>query len=159
MEERKKVGALSAELLQQKPDTRDPIELEREMHKDYEKNVWDCVDRGKKENPGDFYVVVITKKERLMENVLRCFFTFRSTCPTPEYDQTLYRYHKDKDALEFLWTIPAKDICEMLLANAHDVVKEERDLLYFVMQFENGILLRKAKLLNGEKEDSVILEK
>lgn len=35
---RETVGKLATDLSKKEPDTRDPIELEREMHKDYEKN-------------------------------------------------------------------------------------------------------------------------
>jgi len=55
-----------------------------------------------------FYVCVITKKERLMDNVLRNYFLARSTCPTPQYDQTVYKYHRDSGAIQFLWVLPSK---------------------------------------------------
>lgn len=155
---KKTVGTSSSELSQKQPDTRDPIELQREIHKGYESNVIEAVDRGIKEIHGDFFVVVTTKKERLMQNVIRNYFSVRKTCPTPEYDQTVYQYFRKDDKLEFLWVLPSKDTCELLHLNMLGVSKEERDLLYFVLSFYDGSLLRKAKKLNGEESDSPLLE-
>ena len=152
------VGKISQELLQKEPETRDPIEIQREVHKQYEKNIIDCIDRHKGVYTGDFYLEVITKKERLMQNVLRNYFFATQECPTPTYDQTVYKYHRATDTPEFLWVVPAKDICEMLTINAIDVAKSERELLNFVLEFNDGTLLKRAKKLNGECEDSPLLE-
>jgi hypothetical protein len=159
MEERETVGKLSSELLQKEPDSLDPIEIQRELHKDYEDNISFCVNRHKREIIGDFYVVVITKKERLMENVLRNYFTARASCPTPDYDQTVYRYNKSDDFLEFMWTIPDKGTCHLLRDNAINVAPEERDLRDFVIEFLDGSLLKLSKKLNREVADSNILQK
>jgi len=155
---RETVGKISQDLLLKTPDTRDPIELEREMHKDYEKNIFECIERCKKEFFGDFYVVVTTKKERLMENVLRNYFFGRKTCPTPEWDQTVYRYFPKDDYLEFLWVVPSKDTCELYKQNALQVDPKERELLQYVLDFSDGTLLERAKKLNGERKESPLLE-
>ena len=151
------LGKISLDLSQKAPESRDPIELEREMHKDYEKNVYLCIDSHLKEFIGDFYVEVVTKKERLMQNVLRNYFFATQACPTPTYDQTVYKYHRSDEHVEFLWVLPAKDICEMFTLNALQVDKSERELLNFVLQFNDGSLLRLAKKLNGEADDSPLL--
>lgn len=148
----KTVGAISAELQGKEAPTRDPIELEREMHKDYEKNLFECIDRGKQDYPGDFYVVVITKKERIMQNVIRNYFACRQSCPTPEWDQTVYKYHRSEERIEFLWVVPSKETCEVMMQNAHDIAEEERGLLQFVLDYQDGTLYQKAKRLNGEIE-------
>lgn len=155
---RETVGKLSQDLLLKTPETRDPIELEREMHKDYEKNIIECIDRGKKEMNGDFYVVVETKKEPKMPNVMRNYFFFRKSCPTPNYDQTLYRYHTSSDSIDFIWVIPSQDSCFMLRDNALLVPPEEKLLLDYVLAFSDGTLFKLCKKLNGEKDDSPLLE-
>lgn len=152
------VGKISAELSQKTPETRDPIELEREMHKDYENHIYQCIERYKKEFPGDFYLVVITKKERLMQNVLRNLFTARLSCPTPDYDQAVYKYHRKDDLLEFLWVVPAKDICEYFREHALEVAPQERALRDMVLEFYDNTLLNLAKKLNGEMSDSLLIE-
>ena len=95
------VGKISSEMLLKEPCSRDPIELERAMHTDYVKNVEECVTTAKKEFLGDFFVVVLTKKEHLMQNVLRHYFLARQSCPTPNYDQTIYHYSRIRDDVNF----------------------------------------------------------
>jgi hypothetical protein len=149
--DRETIGKISSELMQKAPDTRDPIELERAMHEEYEKNVYECVNRSKKDFPEDFYVVVITKKEPLMQNVLRNYFYGRISCPTPDYDQCVYFVDRKKDRLFFLWVIPSRDVCFHLKENALHVVSEEKDLLKFVLDFADGTLYQLSRKLNGEE--------
>lgn len=155
---KKTVGEISSELKQKEAPTRDPIELQREMHKDYEKNIIQCALDNKKHYDSDFYIVVITKRERLLENVIRNYFLARSSCPTPDYDQAVYKYEMAKDRILFLWVIPCKDAVDMLTKYAREVVPEERQLLDFVLKFNDGTLLAWSKKLNGEKKDSNILD-
>lgn len=131
----------------------------REQLKDYEENVEVALKEGKKKFPGDFYIVVLTKKERLMKNVIRNYFFSRATCPTPEWDQAVYRYTVQTGTLQFLWVIPSKDTCIYLKDRALDLDKEERPLLNFVLAFEDGDLFQMAKTLNGEEEKSPLLLK
>jgi len=158
MSYRPTVGKISSDLIQKESPTRDPIELEREMHKDYEKNIWECIERCEKFFPhSDFFVIVVTKKERLMPNVLRNYFFGRQSCPTPEYDQTVYRYRHTGD-IEFLWVVPSKDTCEIMRANALQVPPEEKELLYFVLKFYDGSLIELSKKMNKEAADSLFIE-
>jgi len=146
------VGKKSLELLQKTPDSRDPIEIERELHKNYESNIYQCLDEGKKTYNGDFFVVVVTKKEPLMQNVLRNFFMHRKSCPTPDYDQTVYHYDPQKSEAEFLWVIPSRDTCVLFKDNALEVVPEEKELLRFILDFDDGTLYKLAKRFNSEQE-------
>jgi hypothetical protein len=152
------VGKLATELLIKEPETKDPIELQREIQKNYEDQIVECINRGRNEFPHSFYVVVIHKKERLLPNVIRNYFAARLSCPTPEYDQVVYKYHRSENALEFLWVVPSQDTCQLLKDNALQIAPEEKDLLYFVLSFYDGTLLTKSKMLNGEKKDSPLLE-
>lgn len=154
---KKTVGSIATELLVKMPDTRDPIEQMREQLSEYEKEFAECVKRGRTKYAADFYVVVLTKKERLLENVLRHYFIDRKTCPTPDYDQAVYKYHYKQDRPEFLWVIPSKDTCELLRDNALSVHESERDLLKCVISFYDGSLLRYVKMQNGERSDSPLL--
>jgi len=152
------VGKISRDLQLKTPDTDDPIELQREMHKDYVNNIIQCVNTHKPLFDGDFYIVVLTKKEKLMPNVLRNYFTARQSCPTPNYDQAVYKYHAKNEDLEFIWTIPSKDTCIYLKEHAMEVAPEERALRDFVLAFADGTLFRMAKKLNNEKTDSPLLQ-
>lgn len=162
MEENQKkltVGAASIEASQKKPETLSPIELERAMQEEYMKHLLETVDDGYKKYDSDFYVVVITKNERLMQNVFRNYFFHRKSCPTPEYDQSVYKYNRPASRMEYMWTLPSKDACIHLKNNADKVVKEEQQLLDFVLKFYNGTLDRFAKKENGEEINSPLLVK
>lgn len=153
------VGKISSELLKKSPESRDPIEIQREVQKTYMKDLLECIDINKsKYINDDFFIVVITKNEKLMPNVFRNFFFARKTCPTPDYDQTVFKYHKQTQIIEYIWTIPSRDASFYLKDNALQVVPEERPILNFVLQFADGTLFKLAKKLNGEKEDSPLLK-
>jgi hypothetical protein len=155
--DRDTVGKLSVELSQKEPETRDPIEIERAAQKDYIENLSICVQQNKGHLPGNFYIVVITKNEKLLPNVFRNFFAARSSCPTPEYDQSVFMYNRCDDSIEYIWTVPSKDACIHLARNAHEVVAEERQLLKFVIEFANGTLYELSKKLNNELPGSLLL--
>lgn len=152
------VGKASVDLSFKEALTRDPIALEREAHRDYEKNLLECLARTQLEIDGDFYLVVLTKKERLLTNVIRHYFIGRQSCPTPDYDQTVYRYVKNGDDLQFCWVIPSKDTCELFRDNKLAIDPSEWELLKNVLNFYDGILFELAKTLNNEKKDSPLLE-
>ena len=114
---RKTVGAHALELMQKDPGKISVVEQQQAMTEDYMKNLFEAVDRGFKQFLGNYYVVVITKKEKLMENVIRNYFATRETCPTPDYDQTVFRYNREAERIEYIWTIPAKEACMYLLQN------------------------------------------
>ena len=93
-----------------------------------------------------------------MPNVFRNYFGARSTCPTPDYDQSVYKYNKKDDRIEYIWTIPTKEVCYYLLKNRNYVIPEEQELLKYVLEFSLGELFRLSKRLNGEVDDSPLLE-
>lgn len=137
------------------------VEQMREQLSDYEKYFWECFDEGKKVHSPNkpFYIVVLTKKERLMENVLRNYFFHRSSCPTPDYDQSVYVIDPQTELLELLWVLPAKDVCEFMRNNALKIDPSERQLLMYVLGLYDDSLVKKAKQLNGELELSPFLHK
>jgi len=151
------VGKISSDLSLKAPETRNPIDLERAMHGDYVKNVLNCVDSHRNQYLGDFFVVVITKREPLMQNVLRNYFFARASCPTPDYDQAVYHFKRNDDLLNFLWVIPSKDACLHLREHASEVEPSEWQLLDFVLKFADGTLYKESKKLNNEASDSALL--
>ena len=135
------VGKISAELLQK--DTyadHSAGEQMQEQLREYESNVYDCVASGKSIYSGDFFVVVITKRERLMPNVMRNYFLHRLSCPSPEYDQTLYHYHRADDNLEFVWVIPSIVAVKDMVKHKHNLDMSFYQLLKFVLEFLDGTL-------------------
>lgn len=157
--ERKTLGELSLEL-SQNPDKVDSIELQREIQGDsFESEFLEAVARGQKKYPGDFYVVVLNQRFRIMNNAMRCYFIDRLSCPTPEYDQTVYHYNKKDDAIDFLWVVPDKDTCEYAYSHAVTIEDEYRELLQYVLDFYDGTLLKIAKRLNKEDKQDLVLTK
>jgi hypothetical protein len=155
------VGKIATDLLANHDGYDVPIiDQQREMTEDYLKNLDLAVDRGIKTYPNeDFYVHVETKKEKLLENVMRNYFMVKHDCPTPNYDQAIFKYLHISGDLVFIWVIPDRETCFMFKQNHLLIPKEEKDLLTFITMFDDGSLLKYAKRLNGEKDDSPELEK
>jgi hypothetical protein len=149
--ERPTVGQVSSDLLQR--DVYGDItagEQMREQLAEYEQFLHECVSSGKAQYSGDFFVVVLTKRERLMANVFRNYFFARQSCPTPSYDQTVFHYHREGDELEFLWTLPNPAAIKNLLVHKHELDPSCFELLRMVLAFLDGDLDKKAQVLNGE---------
>ena len=157
MKKKETVGKVATELLAKADNKHTVVDQMEENLSDWDKNIWLCVDNSKKIYPNDFFIIVETKKERLLENVIRNYFIARLSAPTPTWDQTVYKYHRKKDALEFLWVVPSKDTCEYLSYHRRVVVESERELLKFVLSYNDGTLLKIAKKLNGEADTSPLI--
>lgn len=152
-EKRETVGKISSELKAKSSDnTHSAHEQMLEQLSEYDQNLMQCVEDAKKSKTGDFYVVVLTKKERLLENVLRNYFFSRNSCPTPDYDQAVYYYSAQEQELKFMWVVPSKDTCEYMRDNAKTIDPSEYQLLQFVLSFYDGYLLKLVKKLNSETD-------
>jgi len=161
-EKKTTVGAESLKLTEKSIGEKGPdaVELQQEIHKgsnsekSYEEEVWEAVDRGRKDSEieGDFYILVLVKKERHMKNVMRQLFFYRQSCPTPQYDQTVYLYHRKDDEIEFLWTVPNNAACMFLPRMGSDLPDDQTLLVEMVDAFHTGKLDQKARFLNKEPE-------
>ena len=151
MDKRETVGKLSTDLLKSAhTNDHSAHDQMREMLTDYEKNIHEAIISGTKQFKGDFFIVVLTKKEPLMPNVIRNYYFARKTCPTPQHEQVVYHYHSDTPDIEFLWVVPSLEACVTLYNEAAFAHPDERQLLQFVLDFRDGTLLHKAKELNDE---------
>lgn len=164
---KKTVGKLVSELSLKTPDSLDPIEIQRATEQEYINELIWCVKHALKKETcrdacpahcderialhGDFFVEALVKKEKILVNTFRNFFIPRTTCPTPCYDQTVYRYDAQKEEIEFLWVIPDKETCEVFRENKHIIVPEEQALLRNILSFYDGTLFKRAKKYNGEQ--------
>lgn len=155
---RPSIGESVSQLLSTTPDSCDPIEIQRTMQKEYLDNLLHCTSEHRKKVLSDFFVVVITKNEKLLPNVFRNYFFARNSCPTPDYDQSVFKFCADTEDLAFLWSIPSMDACIHLRENAVLVAPEERELLACVLNFADGTLYKLAKQLNREQIDSGLLQ-
>jgi len=125
-------------------------EFSNELLKDYFPNLIEAVKRGKGKYEGNYYVVVLTKRERLIAKTLRNFFFTTQACPTPGYEQAVYEFDPKDETLDFLWIIPSKDMCADLYKKRYLLEFKSDPLLPFVIDFMEGNLLTRAMLLNNE---------
>lgn len=137
--EREKVGAVSTRLLEKADGKQGVVDTQREADKEYFQEIEKCVNNHK-EWKDPFYVCVLHKRERLLENVVRRYFLGRKSIPTPEYDQTLWRYYPHSGNLEFIWCIPDKNTTLWMYSNPQDVPEEQKHLHKFIVEFINDNL-------------------
>lgn len=163
------LGSIASDLLKKHENINiNPLEIQRAQEKEYLDNLVWCVKHARKEIDcsdmkghekckeksaltGSFFIAALLKKEKLLENVLRNFFVATSACPTPCYDQTIYRYNDQSGEIEFIWVIPDKETCAVFRENMNQIVPEEMGLLQFILEFYNGSLYTKMKQFNGEQ--------
>ena len=163
------IGSIASELLSKNDNHNlNPQEIQRAQEKEYLDNLVWCVQHAQKKIDcskieghdkckdrsaleGDFFVAALLKKEKLLENVLRNYFVATKACPTPCYDQTVYRYDSVKGEIEFVWVVPDRETCLTFKENVTKIVPEEQGLLQYVLQFYDGSLYKKMKKFNGEE--------
>lgn len=154
---RETVGKIATDLMANGHDSNNVVDVQRELQKDYMASIWECITNHLDKFSGDFYIQIITKKEKLLENVFRNYFMAHQWCPSPDYNQSMFKFHRSSNNLEYLWTLPDPETAIYLVHNAAKLPKEEKELLFYVLCDYNGTLLKKAKKLNGEEESSPLL--
>lgn len=153
---RPNLGKIVTDLSSKDPGTHTVAEQGKEQLKEYIPNLIEATEKGKKNMPNsDFYIVVLTKFERLLQNVSRHYFFTRLTCPTPTYDQAVYHYRADKDEVEFLWVIPDPRTIKYFMENVFSIPEEDRCLIKYIMDFNDGTLDKLARKLNGEEVNQI----
>jgi len=155
---KKTLGAHSVELARQSPVDATSDELQNEIHrgtqskKSYEEQIWDAVAAGLNHPAieGDFFIVVLFKKERHLTNVVHQYFFPRQSCPTPEFDQTVYHYRRKDQKIKYIWTVPDVATCKWLPLKEKELEQDERHLLKMVKDFTSGNLDLLCRRLNNE---------
>ncbi len=99
------------------------LEMQKKMLPEIEK----CINNHKHwDDP--FYVVIINRRERLMVNVIRQHYVARKTLPTPDYDQSVFKYFPKTGDLKYLWTVPDKMSVDYLVINEANVPERQKEL-------------------------------
>jgi hypothetical protein len=150
MNDKVTAGKIATDLMQKGLEQVNPLEYQREIHKKYEQEIYTCVENGIKKYEGDFFVVVLYKRERALLNVYRAYYFPRQSCPTPSYDQIVYKYHRKDRLIELLWVMPDLETATVFQNHALEVSPEEQGLLHFVLDFYDGTLDKLAQKLNNE---------
>lgn len=156
------IGSQILGLSQRNIEKMSVVEAWKVKESDYMKGLIECAETNRKLFLGDFFIVTVLKTETLLSNALptfREYFIAQETCPTPNYDQNLYKYNSKTEEISYIWTIPDRETSHYLFENKLIVDASERQLLDFVLKFADGSLFRLMKELNGEKHDSPELEK
>ena len=148
----KTIGQHVIEMYNNKPETTNVVEKMSAHLGNWDDIMNGCFQVGKKGLPGkDFYIVILVKAEAIFHNkVLHTIPFVQPVCPSPEYDQTVFKYHHLSGTVEFLWTLPDKLTYDWYVENTPLVTSDRWPLLKFVLKDKNGELLKQAKILNGE---------
>jgi hypothetical protein len=151
------VGKIATDLMKKEDHGMVPvIEQAQAMKSQFMDNLFEAVDRGCTKYPGNFFIEVNEKNERLLPKVHRDYFVDVLSCPAPTYDHSVFRYNREKGQIEYLWTVPRKDVADMMRENADEILKQpawtgEVELLRFLYMFDNGVLFKMMKQYNKEK--------
>ena len=134
---RKTVGACALDLKAKGDQHQSVVDTQREMTKGYVDELIKCAQAGARsyESGKAFYVCVQTRRERLLENVIRNQFYHRRTRPAPAYDLALYHYEPKEEQLRFVWCIPDKETVAYMCEPGFIPEREQVQLYYFVKSF------------------------
>jgi len=131
-------------------DDTTPAELGSEMLSQFEGWMTEWIKEGRKVFDGDFFVVLNLKVEKSLNNTPHLIPECRQTCPDPFYDQSVWKYERDPDKLEFLWTIPDLGTTKLFRDDPLHCPPDQVQLRGFVLDYVDGTLQKKA---NGLNED------
>lgn len=106
----------------------------------------------------DFYIVLVPTNTRDTQMLPMDLPFVRRSCPSPGYNQNVWKYHHKTGTLEFLWSIPRKAIYYWLYNNRYKYMNDPvlKSRTVFVVSMESGKLLEWVKKENGELPDAVI---
>ena len=148
------VGEASLELQKKGSSDLTPIDIQKEVHagtkskRSYEEEVHESVRVGRQKYDGDFFIVVLLRRERKLTNVLRQLFFQRKSCPSPQYDQSVYHYGKNGDCLELQWVVPDKQTCNTLPHMRSELPSDQMWLLEYIDAYNSGQLDKRCLHLN-----------
>lgn len=150
----KTIGQHAYELNLKEPDTTRAMDLTEAQSSTWDQTIKEAYELGRKGLPNkDFYIEIQVKWEQILGRErpqLHQYSFVKPNCPSPQYDQTLYKYHHKEDKIEYLWTLPDKDTYNYYIDNVTTLHPDRWALLKFVLKDLKGDLLRQSKILNGE---------
>jgi len=125
-------------------------DLSRSMSSDYMKNLVDTALKARGSYSERYYIVVLTKVERLIGTAIRNYFVARQSCPTPNYGQTVYSFDPKDESFELLWLVPIKKVCDKMYSDRFNVELINDPLINYVVDYIEGRLLGLCMKLNKE---------
>lgn len=113
------------------------------------KSTKECKERSPMQ--GDFYIISLLKNEKVFNGfTIRNYFIALQKCPTPTFDQTVYKFNSITGNIELLWTLPNAEACGIYRHYKNQVPDDEQQLLGYIMAFWSGELDQAANFLNGD---------
>jgi hypothetical protein len=103
----------------------------------------------------DFYISMHFRKHKMV-NEPGVLIVSRHSCPTPVYNQAVFKYHRNAGTLEFLFSIPDAPRYYWLIKNMHALPKEQWQDAQFCHLMETGELEKWVIKENGNKPDGII---
>jgi len=82
---------------------------------------------------------------------MRNIFFTRLSCPTPSYDQAVFKYHYKDERIDYKWVVPDEQTCRTYIMNKAIIDPSEYDMLQNILDFTDGTLYEKCLKLNGER--------
>ncbi len=142
---RKTVGEEAVERLENPDLGQGIVDTQKEIDKEYFTEVYKCAQK-QKDWDKPFYVVVHIKIEQLMHNVIRRYFFARQTLPTPQWDQTVWRYYPKTGNCEFVWVLPDVKTAQWMASDPMSIPEEQLQLYGFVQDCLDQTLLKKFQV-------------
>lgn len=157
---KKTVGQAASDLIQKSDDMKGVLvtEIVDAQAKEYMGLLMKTVQDHKNIFEGPyFYIEVITRVH--LANVFRNQFMARASCPTPYTDQTVYRYNRQAEIVEHLWSVPNSETCHHLMEFHSEAIRDVPELFSDVVRFVRGDLRKRSLELNGEEspKDAAII--
>ena len=150
-------GKIITDLQAKEQDKATIPEFIQAIGSDFMPKLMAMVEKDKKKADRDFFVEVCISMHPLLAGVPQYFMISRHTCPTPFPDRAAFHYKKKDDVLEFLWMVPSMDQCEYYINNWKKLRPDEHEAAQNVKDYVSGLLLQRAKKLNGEKYDDALI--
>lgn len=118
---------------------------------EWDKNIFELIEKTREIIKSErFYVSVTTKREYLAPHTIRNYFESKYHCPTPQFEQVVYRIKENSNDWQLMWVIPNKEACNYLIFHRHRIPLDEHALLGYVLEFFQGKLDQRAQKENGE---------
>lgn len=129
------------------------LKQQKESSKDYLLKLREAIEKGKEQYQSEEFIFIegFTRQDKIMIRSTVTDFFPRITCPTPSFNQVVYRYVMKEDIIEYVWQIPSNKRCLQLLANPLAKSEGERLLIEHVHDLRDGTLEKLTRFLNKEE--------
>lgn len=136
------VGAIVEEAQTMESPSTDARELQQGMASNKMEPIFTALERGLKMFSANIIYVVLIRIFDKPSKTIRNKYMPTTICPTPTFNQAVFRYDRTDGKFELLWTLPGMEICNYFLRNEQHLDKQQKELLKFVHDFKNGSLDR-----------------